>query len=226
MLNFSKMWLRKLLLNLDNATDYFQNVQELLEDASRDFAMRITASTSGTSGAAPHEEDDWLAEEYGNLAKVFPEYLCRWHFVAVVALVEQGLVDLAVLLHKRLALATAFEDYRTRSQGIEKVREYLLNEGGMRLPAGKNAQTVGEYQVLRNCLIHAGGRISRLRSPKDRKKITSLARKTSGMLIIPSDPSLPLAVTPEVIDGFLVEAKAFVVEVQKVAATHLARADK
>lgn len=167
---------------------YHKNIEKLLERAQKEVTERFAEMTG-----------ERVPLKYINpaLSDEFPWYL-RYSFVALLALFTETLLeDVCKELGKRRKLGSrkrykAFKGAKNRPSNFHHVRAFLQQYLIYRNPHQREQwaaidklwqESIEFLRILRNCIMHAGGEVERLRNENERTMLNVAKKQWPGYRI-------------------------------------------
>src|SRR5574337_1915891 len=144
---------RYLDIDLSFSLEYYSNYLSAIERFLDQESIAVRERYTGTE------------ESYSNgiyleaLEDFFPDLLRKSFFVAIYSLIEMELNDRCVAMEKNTGLSFGdFSKTHHRAGFIRVARKYLKEVAGVNLPEDiEEWDTLEDYRILRNCLVHSRG---------------------------------------------------------------------
>ncbi len=155
--------------------DYMKFMEEFLEEEKKKEDKNIEKALSEISSG-----DSEIAIMFLPKIFEFADMLRKSFFVTLYSFFESKLVQ-ECRLRKNNEIALTFDDIRAPDD-IERVKKYFTKVLRSDFPSNSPEwETIQNYRVVRNCIVHAQGRIDELKDKKDREKLQRFVNK-NGMI--------------------------------------------
>jgi hypothetical protein len=158
----------------DELTSYAESMERVLVEEAKRLDEQVSKKLRAMSEERKQDYVDDMAEDWDQLASVFPDILRRSLLIQCAADFEHALMQLAKLYERNAKSKVTLADLR--GEGIHKVKLYFEKVVNVKFPAELEewGAIVGVAE-LRNQLVHNDSRL-----PTDqgkRKKLTALHNK-------------------------------------------------
>ncbi|MBI1746877.1 MAG: hypothetical protein HYR55_09860 [Acidobacteria bacterium] len=166
------------LAAISGAAEYFEIIESQLGSAKSSEKSRIQKMVKSWKLNAEDEYAEWsiaMKEHQATFDMLLPNYF-RYSFIALLLLiVENKLADLCYAAKAVRKLDS--EVPQPRRDVIKEYKSYISDKAHI---SGLNWDALQELGKVRNCIVHASGKIKGYR---DKSFLTQLARKRAGLHI-------------------------------------------
>lgn len=131
-----------------------------------------------------HEAVDiaWVSASGNSPGKIaeFSGFLRNSFFVSLYAYFENKLIR-ECRLRKTNFILLDFDDIRGFDV-IERVKKYFTKVLRTNFPSNTHEwETIQDYRIIRNCIVHAQGKLEELKDKKDREKLQRFVSKNKNI---------------------------------------------
>jgi hypothetical protein len=147
------------------------------EEFRSHLARRIEAIDEELGNVEGAEQGAELARERAIVAGVFDEQLCQTTFLLMYAHAEEWLY----LIRKTYAPNCELD---VQKGSIQRFKPVLVGRMGPGLTRGSDWHFLCDAEKIRDCLLHANGRVTLLKKPR---AVLSFVKRHNGMLELAND---------------------------------------
>lgn len=166
---------------LATASEYFRLMEAQLQDA-RSLETFLLSSKydsgdediQGECSAMKQDLQNEFNEDYGPFFR--QSFLIAFH-----SLVERSLEKVCDEIRKARGLEFKATDFRGGT--LEQAKVFLTKVAKIPFQKLKNWQDLTDLTTIRNCLVHAEGKISQMKSAGDRDRLWVLVEKQKGLRV-------------------------------------------
>ena len=166
------------LWSLGKFRELFEEQLTFLKDQER---VRLRARLSGTESEMDDAERQFASEQVELLVEeVLPRFFRGPYLIALWALFESGMIELADYLAQRKQLPLKLRDVRGRDP-VEQWNKYFTHVASFPLGVAESTwENLDELRQVRHILAHANGRLD-LAEESTRRKVERWCGETRGL---------------------------------------------
>lgn len=157
---------------LEDYLSYLKEIEKVI-NKNRDFVKQGAEEFS-----EEEQEDYWdsYLDEYDKYDSIFPGILRESIFISLFSYFEHQLMDFCEDKEKLKSIGG--------TSGLEKAKGYLSKHLGYSdLFRGKEWGKIMKYNKVRNCLVHAGGKVSLMKDERVQEDVKKFIKETKGIEI-------------------------------------------
>jgi len=164
--------------------DYIKFMEEFLEEEEKKEHKNFQGALSKLNPDSSEFLDFSPAK-----ALEFAGMLRNSFFVSLYSFFENKLIS-QCRLRKTDSILLDFDDIRGLDV-IERVKKYFTKVLRTNFPSStREWETIQNYRIIRNCIVHAQGKMYELKEKKDREKLQRFVNKNRNISLVRSEEDL------------------------------------